>query len=114
VADEHTTAATTHEAGGVLALLLGTIHHHDVAPVGPPNYEARNRLILLAISAAVTEGVPVGILFDPAEPEWPCVMFELPTGQVGWHVPQHGTPYDGHGTRTKYERIRAFQEGGRG
>ncbi|OLE23443.1 MAG: hypothetical protein AUG49_16030 [Catenulispora sp. 13_1_20CM_3_70_7] len=103
----------THEAGGVLAMLLGTIHHHDVAPasVGPPNYEARNRLLLFAIGAAVTEGIPVGFLFDPAEPEWPCVMFELPTGQVGWHLPQHGTPYDGHDTRTKYERIRAFQEG---
>lgn len=98
------------QGGGALATALGAIHQQDIAP-GGPNYEARNRMILFAIGAAMVEHVPVGILFDPAEPEWPCVMFELPTGQVGWHLPQHQTPYDGHDTRTKYERIRAFQEG---
>lgn len=108
MSDERDTVAT-REPGGVLALLLGTIHEYDVAT--RPALAERNRLILYAISAAVTEGVPVGILIDPAEPEWPCVMFELPgIGQVGWHVPQHRHPYDGHDTRTKYERIRAFQE----
>lgn len=71
-------------------------------------YGVRNNLILRAAGAAAGAGIPIGICFDPKEPEWPCVMFELPTGQVGWHLPQHKQAYDGHSDEEKWKRIRQW------
>lgn len=94
-----------------LALLLGVIDQIDHAPPYiEVDYTTRNRLTLQAIGEAAAAGVPVGIRLDPAEPEWPVVYFELPTGQVSWHLPQHEKPFDGHDARRKHERIRGFQE----
>lgn len=71
-------------------------------------YEARNRLLLRAVGAAAVAGISVGFRLDPKEPEWPVVYFELPTGQVSWHLPQHPKEWDGHDTLEKFERIRRW------
>lgn len=57
---------------------------------------------------------------DPNEPEWPVVYITAPSGQMSWHVSQHDldlfehvpwkprqhkSPWDGHDTETKYERL---------
>ena len=76
------------------------------------NYIERYNLIWQAMGQAAAEGIPVGILLDPAEPEWPCVYIELPTGQVSWHMPKHSCPYDGHTTEEKFRRIQAFTRKG--
>lgn len=92
-----------------LAILLRQIDDLDQAD--PVDYTTRNYLTLFAIGAAVAENIPVGIGADEREPSWPVVYFELPTGQVSWHLPQHDRPYDGHDAAAKSARIRAF--GGR-
>jgi hypothetical protein len=71
-------------------------------------YAARYPLVLEAMFWAVECGMAVGIRIDPAEPEWPVVYIELPTGQVSWHMPQHPVPYDGHTTEEKYRRIQEY------
>ena len=98
-----------YRRGGTLAALLDAISAADA--VSPPDYGTRNRLILLAISSAVCENVRVGFRPDPREPEWPVVYFELPTGQVSWHVPMHDREWDGHDADAKRARIRAFLAG---
>lgn len=72
------------------------------------NYEVRYVLVLEAMAAAASAGLPVGISLDPAEPGWPVFYIELPTGQVSWHMPAHTTAYDGHSTAEKYQRINAY------
>lgn len=85
--------------------ILGEIEGFD------QDYEPRNVLVLLALAAAATTGLPAGFRIDPAEPDWPVAYIELPTGQVSWHMSAHATPYDGHTTPEKYERIKAFVGG---
>ena len=98
-----------------LAHLLEEIEKHDA------DYAVRNPLILEALGLAARLGLPCGIGFDPAEgPDWPVVYIELPivvgdpasgirrVGQVSWHLPVHGVPYDGHTTAQKYDRCRAY------
>lgn len=99
----------TYARGGSLCILLDMMRRADAE--SPPDYGNRNRMALLAISSAVVENVPVGIRIDPAEPEWPVLYFELPTGQVSWHLPQHDRPGDGHDNEVKAERIRAYLAG---
>jgi hypothetical protein len=72
------------------------------------DYALRNGFVISAMRQAHIVGLPVGIRIDPEEPEWPVVFIELPTGQVSWHIPQHGIPWDGHTTEEKFERIRRF------
>ena len=74
------------------------------------DYAMRERLVLAALAAARASGLEAGVRLDPAEPEWPVVFIELPTGQVSWHLPQHATPWDGHTTAEKYARIGAYLE----
>lgn len=81
--------------------MLTEIEEHD------QDYEPRYVLVLLALAAAASCGLPAGFAIDPAEPDWPVAFIELPTGQVSWHMPAHKTPY-GHSTPEKYERTRAF------
>lgn len=92
-----------------LAPLLSAVVLEDAPGQGrTPDYDKRNHYLLMAIGAAAVAGVPVGVLIDPAEPDWPCVMFELPTGQVGWHLPRHEVAYDGHTTPDKNRRVNAW------
>ncbi len=92
---------------GVLAIMLDEIEHADT------DYPKRYGIVFEAVDIALKLGYPAGIRIDPAEPEWPVVYIELPTGQVSWHMPQHPVPYDGHTTEQKYERTRAYIGGER-
>jgi hypothetical protein len=74
------------------------------------HYEDRNRWIYHALSVAISDGLEAGIRIDPEEPEWPVIFFELPTGQVSWHVPQHPHSWDGHTHEEKYERIHSYTQ----
>jgi hypothetical protein len=84
---------------------LRLVEEHD------ENYEARYVLVMTALGIAAYLGMEAGIRIDPAQPEWPVAYIELPTGQVSWHLPAHKTPYDGHSTPEKYERIKAWTGG---
>src|SRR5947209_10309978 len=88
----------------VLAEILLDVERHD------RNYQLRNDLVLRALSIARFADLAAGMRFDPAEPEWPVAMIELPTGQVSWHLPQHARAWDGHTTEQKYERISRFAD----
>lgn len=91
----------------LLKYLLCQIQSADEAK----GYEMRAQLVWDTVSIAGKLGYKVGVRLDPAEPEWPVVFIELPTGQVSWHMQQYPTPWDGHTTEQKYERIRQFVEG---
>lgn len=88
------------------------LHEDDVVngTVAEINYEYRNRLVLCAVGEAAAARIPVGIRLDATEPEWPVVYFELPAGQVSWHLPQHERAWDGHAAPEKYDRIMAFRQ----
>jgi hypothetical protein len=84
-------------------LAVARCDHQD-----PPDYQNRYRLVFGAMYAALKAGIPAGIALDPAEPDWPVVYIELPTGQVSWHMPAHPTAWDGHSTEEKYNRCHAY------
>lgn len=86
----------------VLRQLLGEIVEHDT------DYVARYPLVFRVVPLALDCGYAAGIRLDPAEPEWPVVYIELPTGQVSWHMPRYANDFDGHTTDEKYARIRAY------
>lgn len=90
------------EARLSLAKVLAQVERFDL------DYEPRYTVILTAMAVASIAGYKTGIAFDPAEPDWPAVYIELPTGQVSWHMPRHEVPWDGHSTPEKYERISKF------
>lgn len=89
----------------IFGALLVSIQENDT------QYHIRYGLVLMALGYAADLGLPAGIRIDPAEPEWPVVYIELPTGQVSWHMPQHPVPWDGHDTEEKYRRIREYTDG---
>lgn len=72
------------------------------------DYPTRYRMVLIAMSVAEQLGMRTGYRFDPAEPEWPVAVIELPVGQVNWHMPQFPDPGDGHTTEEKYRRIAEY------
>ena len=85
-----------------LSMWLHEIMAHDT------DYPVRYGLVLHAMAAAHSAGYRTGIAIDPAEPAWPVVYIELPTGQVSWHMPAHGDAYDGHTTSEKYFRVQRW------
>lgn len=85
-----------------LAVLLRRIEHHDT------DYAARYPLVFEALHLALSCGLLAGVRLDPAEPDWPVVYIELPTGQVSWHMPQHTETWDHHDTPLKYARVDAW------
>jgi hypothetical protein len=87
-----------------LAGVLQQIVEHDT------DYDLRYPLVFEALALALDLDMRAGIVLDPAEPDWPVVYIELPTGQISWHMPRHGRPWDGHTTEQKFERISAFAE----
>jgi hypothetical protein len=92
---------------GMCKIALGEIAECDAKE--PPDYERRYHAVLMAMYWAAAGGLRTGIRIDTADPEWPVVYIELPTGQVSWHMPQHPIEWDGHDTATKYERISAWE-----
>ena len=82
-------------------------------------YFDRNQAVLALAKLAMKLGYKVGIKHDPNEPDWPVIMIDLPTGQVGWHLPrdeivgkwpEYDGEWDGHSLEEKRDRIRKFLE----
>jgi hypothetical protein len=71
-------------------------------------YAQRGTLIWAAVAIATRGGLNAGVAIDLADPQWPVVFIELPTGQVSWHMPGFDQPYDGHDGPTKSARILAY------
>jgi hypothetical protein len=92
----------------MLKWAFSLVHQYDTEQL----YTERNGMIMVAMTFAVNAGIPVGVRIDAKEPEWPVVFFELPTGQVSWHIPQHINEWDGHTTEEKYKRVKRFVESG--
>jgi len=82
-------------------------------------YFDRNQAVMAFARLAMRLGYKVGLKTDPSEPQWPVLMIDLPTGQVGWHLPkdeivgkwpEYDGEWDGHSLEQKRERIRRFLE----
>lgn len=86
--------------------ILHEVEAHDT------DYEVRYNLVFAALMMAAAAGLEAGIQVDDAQPGWVVACIELPTGPVGWHMPVHKKPYDGHSTEEKYRRVRDFIEEG--
>lgn len=80
-------------------------------------YFDRNQAVQLMAKLAHKLGMKVGLRTDPKEPGWPVLMIDLPTGQVGYHLPQeqvvcewpeYDREWDGHSLTEKRERIERF------
>lgn len=94
----------------MLNLTLARIHQAELKG----DYASRNYSIISAMAEAQRQLIPVGFGYDP-NPNNPelegrriVAYIELPIGQVSWHLPEHATPWDGHTTEEKYDRIRRF------
>ena len=80
-------------------------------------YRDRNQAVMALAKLAVRQGYLVGLRYDPQEPDWPVMMIDLPTGQIGWHLPkdqiigqwpEYGKPWDGHSLAEKRRRLDRF------
>ena len=80
-------------------------------------YRDRNLAVMALASLAQKQGYPVGIQQDLEQPDWPVIMIQLPTGQVGWHIPakeltgqwsEFADQWDGHNIQEKHLRLKAF------
>lgn len=77
-------------------------------------YYDRNQAVMALARLAEKLGWEVGLKTDPAEPDWPVLMIDLPTGQVGYHLPkgeivgewpEYTKEWDGHSLEDKRQRI---------
>lgn len=70
---------------------------------------------------ALAKVFPSWVNTDPAEPDWPVLYVQFPTGQASWHfspadralldgITVGGPAWDGHTTEEKYERIAAIED----
>lgn len=93
-----------------LALILLAVERAD----NEGDYAKRYYLILRAMHLARRLELEAGFAYDHQEdPEFDgfriVAYIELGEGcQVSWHLPEHQTPWDGHTTEEKYNRIRRF------
>lgn len=80
-------------------------------------YYDRNQAIMALAKLAIQQGYTVGVKIDPNEPNWPVLMVDLPTGQVGWHLPkdeligewpEYKKEWDGHTLNEKRKRMHQF------
>lgn len=51
-------------------------------------YYDRNQAVQAMAKMAQQLGMKVGLRQDIDEPGWPVLMIDLPTGQVGYHLPE--------------------------
>ena len=80
-------------------------------------YFDRNQSVMVMAKMAMKLGYKVGLKTDPDEPDWPVLMIDLPTGQVGWHLPRkevagewpdYDGEWDGHTLEEKRKRMMEF------
>jgi len=80
-------------------------------------YFDRNQAVMAFGKLAQKLGYKVGLKVDPKEPDWPVLMIDLPTGQVGWHLPkdeiigqwpEYEGEWDGHSLEEKRNRLAEF------
>jgi hypothetical protein len=80
-------------------------------------YFDRNQAVMALARLAQELGYTVGLRTDPDEPDWPVLMIDLPTGQVGWHMPKaevngqfpsYEKVWDGHTLEEKRKRMKEF------
>jgi hypothetical protein len=79
-------------------------------------YAERNFVVVAFARVAARLGWRVGVLEDPAEPDWPVLLVDTPKGQVSWHLTRkeadaagfgrYDGAWDGHSTAEKYDRLR--------
>ena len=84
-------------------------------------YYDRNQTVQALAKLAQQLGMKVGLHQDPDLPGWPVLMIDLPTGQVGYHLPENEVVgewpvyeknWDGHSLAEKRERVARFLAGG--
>ena len=82
-------------------------------------YFDRNQAVMVMAKLALAQGYSAGLQVDPAEPDWPVLMIDLPTGQVGYHLPReelvgnwpdYPGEWDGHSLAEKRQRLKRFLE----
>ncbi|HID69070.1 MAG TPA: hypothetical protein EYP35_01105 [Desulfobacterales bacterium] len=80
-------------------------------------YFDRNQAVMAMARLAMSQGFKVGLLINPNEEDWPVLMIDLPTGQVGYHLPRdevigqwpkYDGEWDGHSLSEKRDRIAMF------
>ncbi len=80
-------------------------------------YFDRNQAVMVMAKLALQQGMKVGLRIDPEEPDWPVLMIDLPTGQVGYHLPKdevcgewpdYERDWDGHSLAEKRERLAGY------
>lgn len=80
-------------------------------------YFDRNQAVMALAKLAMQQGYKTGIRIDPQEPDWPVLMIDLPSGQVGWHLPkdeltgtwpEYDQAWDGHNLDEKRQRLAQF------
>ncbi|MCK9398064.1 MAG: hypothetical protein M0Q44_21065 [Methylobacter sp.] len=80
-------------------------------------YFDRNQAVMALAKLAMQQGYKAGIRIDPNEPDWPVLMIDLPSGQVGWHLPknelvgawpEYDKAWDGHNLNEKRQRLALF------
>ena len=80
-------------------------------------YFDRNQAVQGLGRLALELGYTAGLKIDPKEPDWPVLMIDLPSGQVGWHLPaeeiigdwpEYPGDYDGHSLEEKRQRMAKF------
>lgn len=89
----------------------------NASPTLDEIYTERNLLAQLVAALAQSLHMPVGQGIDPAQPAWPLIYVDLPTGQLSWHIPQHElvvelvrypAAWDGHSPEERQQRILSF------
>ena len=80
-------------------------------------YYDRNQTVQAMAKMAQQLGMKVGLRQDTDAPGWPVLMIDLPTGQVGYHLPdeevvgdwpEYEKEWDGHSLVEKRERVARF------
>ncbi len=80
-------------------------------------YFDRNQAVQVMAKMARQLGMKVGLRQDIDEPGWPVLMIDLPTGQVGYHLPEdqvvgdwpeYDQEWDGHSLAEKRDRMERF------
>lgn len=73
--------------------------------------QKRNNLIYEALSEATQIGIKCGLCLDSEEPDQPIAVFDLPKGQVAWHMGTIGLEYDRHTDEENRTRLEEYLYG---